>query len=96
MDQKMCAKCGHQWWPRDPSKQPQVCPACKCRKWWEPKGGLGKMRNVKKTVEVDDVAIGRCEISLGVYATKGEAFDAYCVAAAKCHGEYSNLGVVCL
>lgn len=40
------------------------------------------------------ITINRREISLGVYATKEEAFDAYCVAATKYHGEYSNLGVV--
>ena len=40
------------------------------------------------------IHVGRREISLGVYATREEAFNAYCAAAVKCHGGYSNLGVV--
>ena len=55
MEQFECVKCGHSWYPRRPGR-PMQCPGCKCRKWWEPKGGLKKMWNVKKSVEVEDVA----------------------------------------
>lgn len=30
--QLICKRCGHTWWPRS-NEKPQLCPACKSRKW---------------------------------------------------------------
>lgn len=32
MKKLRCKRCQHEWWPRS-DKEPQLCPACKSRKW---------------------------------------------------------------
>lgn len=38
--QLKCTRCGHQWWPRDPTKKPGTCPACCSPYWHTPRGQL--------------------------------------------------------
>ncbi len=32
-----CERCGHEWFPRDVSKEPRVCPKCKSPYWDVPR-----------------------------------------------------------
>jgi len=42
MKQLKCLRCGHAWWPRDPTKKPETCasPKCKSPYWHTPRGVL--------------------------------------------------------
>ncbi len=37
-----CERCGHEWVPRDKSREPRVCPHCKSPYWDRPRKVAGK------------------------------------------------------
>ncbi len=37
VEHKHCLRCGHEWSPRDKSKEPVICPKCKSPYWDVPK-----------------------------------------------------------
>ena len=32
-----CERCGHEWVPREPDREPRVCPRCKSPYWNRPR-----------------------------------------------------------
>lgn len=47
-----CQRCGHTWTPRN-RVRPGVCPACKHRKWDEPKKECGHTTTIQATGPID-------------------------------------------
>jgi len=39
-----CERCGHEWVPRDKSRDPKVCPECKSPYWDTPRQGPNQRR----------------------------------------------------
>jgi hypothetical protein len=52
--------------------------------------GVCYLKNTKKWKA--SIRVSKKQINIGYFKTKEEAYEAYCVACVKYHGEFSNLG----
>jgi hypothetical protein len=43
-----CERCSHKWIPKDPEKEPSVCPKCKSPYWNRPRKNAPAVKKLEK------------------------------------------------